>query len=487
MVETARSFLETLLINLRIADAIDVVLIASLVYAIFAWLRHRVSRVVGFGIMSVAVLYTLAQVLDLYLTSMVFQVGLTAIVVALIIVFQDDVRRLFERLRTMTVFEVGASPSSQVNHDTLVEAVDKLAEHRLGALIVIPGRESLDVHLHGGVSADAELSVALLMSIFDPTTDGHDGAVIVTDGRIDRFAVHLPLSTQLAKIGSGGTRHAAALGLAERCDGFVVVVSEERATISVAREAEIVALDSAAELRHEIERFESSEASDQRGPMWPRWATRNVGLKSLSLGMASLLWIVFAYRIETVQRSYEVPIEYRGLESSWYLQDPKPTKAQVELSGSERAFDRVDPSQLKISVDMASIDEGPLQFSVTDEHLNEPTGVDMTDVEPRSLRLKAHRLVKMKLPVKAQITGKVPAGYKLDRVITKPGRVEALVPSFLEGYIQEVATEPIGVDGLRKTTTVQKNLVLPEHIRLEGDKPRQIKVQLDIKAEPSGS
>lgn len=485
MLDTARSFFEALAVNLRAADVIDVVLIGSLVYAVFAWLRHRVSRVVGFGILTVAVLYTLAQLLELYLTSMVFQVGLTAIVVALVIVFQDDIRRFFEKLRTMSLWEGGSRLAHQVEVDTLVDAVDRLAAKKIGALIVLPGREALDVHLHGGIRADAVLSVPMLMSIFHPKTAGHDGAVLIGgDGRLEKFAVHLPLSTDLSQVGPGGTRHAAALGLAERCDAFVVAVSEERGTISVAREGELRVLGSAAQLRGEIERFQSVERVEERTVGWPRWATHNLGLKAASLGIASLLWLLFAYRVETVQRTYEVPIEYRSLESSWYLQDPKPIKAKVELSGSERAFDRVEPNQLKISVDMAKVEEGPLQFSLNDDHLNEPTGIQVTDIEPRSLRLKAHKLVKMQLPIRAQIEGKLPNGYKLERVVTQPGRVEVMVPSFLEGYVKELSTEPIPVDQLRESKTIQKNLVLPQHIRHKGKQPPQIKIQLDVTKEP---
>ncbi len=484
MLETVRSFVEALAFNLRAADVIDVVLIGSLVYAVLAWLRHRVSRVVGFGILTIAMLYALAQMLDLYLTSMVFQVGLTAIVIALVIVFQDDIRRLFERLRTLSLWEAGSQGIANGEQDTLVEAVDQLAQKRVGALIVLPGRESLDVHLHGGVSADAVVSIPLLMSIFHPQTAGHDGAVVMIDGRLSRFAVHLPLSTNLSKLGAGGTRHAAALGLAERCDAFVIVVSEERGTISVAREGDLVVMDSAQQLRDEIERFQNADVARERRPMVPRWVTHNVGLKFASVAIAALLWVVFAFRLETVQRTFEVPIEYRSLESSWYLQDPKPIKAKVELSGSERAFDRVEPSQLKISVDMAKIEEGPVQLSLNDDHLNEPAGVSVTDIEPRSLRLKAHKLVKVQLPVQAQIQGKLPAGYRLDRVVTQPGRVEVMVPSFLEGYVSELSTEPIQVDELRRSTTVRKNLVLPQHVRHKGEQPPQIQIRLEVDKEP---
>ncbi len=484
MLQTVHSFLENILIHVRAADVVDVALIAALLYAVFAWLKHRVSRVVGFGITVVAGVYGLAQVLDLYLTSMVFQVGLTAIAIALVIVFQDDIRRLFERLRTMSLWEAGGRTSRRVDTEALAGAIERLAQRRVGALVVLPGRESLDVHLHGGVVARAKFSAPLLSSIFDPETDGHDGAVILSDGRIERFGVHLPLSTNPSKLGAGGTRHAAALGLAERCDAFVIVVSEERGVVSVARDGELVEMDSTAELVAEIEEFESSDVQDIRQTRVPRWMTRNLGLKFAALAVASLLWMGFALRVETVQRTYEVPIEYRGLSDAWYLQDPKPSKTRVELTGSERAFDSIEDSELKISLDMNDIEEGPIQLTLGDDHLNKPTGVSVTAFEPRTLRLKAHKLVDRELPVKAQLEGKMPEGYRIDKITVDPGRVSVHIPRFLDEYLTELSTEPIPVDALRESRSVDVNLIMPEHARTEDGEPPQISVDLKVVEEP---
>lgn len=491
MLHAVGSFVETLVYNLRAADLLDVLFIAGLLYGLFAWMRHRVSRVVGFGILSVGLVYALAQTLDLYLTSMVFQVGLTIIALALVVVFQDDIRRLFERLRTLSVGDSGGGTIAVRDRQTLVDAAAQLASQRIGALIVLPGRESLDVHLHGGVTAHADVSVPLLMSIFHPKTGGHDGAVIIDDGKVERFAVHLPLSTRTAKLGPGGTRHAAALGLAERCDAFVIVVSEERGIISVAHEGELVALASPEELSRHIERFGRAERAERAeraaggARRWPRWLAHDVGLKFAAVGLASLMWLLFAYRVETVQRSYEVPIEYRGLASNWYLQDPKPIKARVELNGSERAFDDIDASQLKISVDLNKLEEGPQQIALTESQLNEPAGVSVSDFEPGTLRIKAHKLVKADLPVKAQTKGKVADGYALETVVTEPGRVEVMVPQYLKGFVHELQTEPIDVDGLTRTKTVQATLISSQQVRFEGNEPPKIKVRLEVAPRPA--
>lgn len=486
MIEDIASFVRTVVINLRPADVVDVAFISLFLYAVFAWLRHRVSRVVGFGIALVAVMYAVALLLDLYLTSMLFQVGVTVIALALVVVFQDDIRRLFERLRTFTFWEVRRSRrDAGPECGALVDAVEELAEQRIGALIVLPGRESVDVHLRGGTRANAELSVPLLMSIFHPKTDGHDGAVIISDGRMQRFGVHLPLSINLDRLGRGGTRHAAGLGLAERCDAFVIVVSEERGTISVAREGRIAVVDSPQALREHIRAFRAGGtgvAGRRLRP--PRWLKRNVGLKVAAVATAMLLWSIFAFRVETVQRSFEVPIEYRGLASTWYLQEPKPVRARVDLTGSERAFDEIDPAQLKISLDMNEITEGAQQIHLTEAHLNEPAGVEISSFEPRTLRLKAHRLVEAELPIRAETSGRLPDGYSIESMAVSPKKVGVRVPRYMRDYLSEISTQTIELDTLREPTVVEADLIVPEQVRLKSGEPATVEVELLIQPTP---
>ncbi|MFB6374562.1 MAG: diadenylate cyclase, partial [Bradymonadaceae bacterium] len=263
--------------NLRPADLLDIALVATALYFAFVWIRQRVSRAVGFGLGAVILAYVTAQLLDLYLTTMTFRVGLTFFLFGLILVFQDDIRRLFERLRA---FQFGGGRGEDHDSwgylDEIVAAVEQMAEETTGALIVMEGAEAIEVHTHGGRQLDGEVSRPLLRSIFDPDTDGHDGAVIVDNGRIERFGVHLPLATDGDKLGAGGTRHAAALGLSERSDAMIIVVSEETGRVSVAREGTLRTVHSPDELDAQLADFFDIRDAPDPTPRWKRWLTRNL-------------------------------------------------------------------------------------------------------------------------------------------------------------------------------------------------------------------
>src|SRR5699024_11365592 len=110
-------------------------------------------------------------------------------------------------------------------------------------------------HIHGGIKLEGEISLPFLLSIFNPESPGHDGAVLLEDHEITRFGVHLPLSTNLNRQLTSGTRHAAALGMSEHCDALVGVVSEERGVISVAQAGHLFEVDTGSELKNILDDF----------------------------------------------------------------------------------------------------------------------------------------------------------------------------------------------------------------------------------------
>ena len=230
--------------HLHVADVVDVLIIALLIYVVLKWLGRRASHASVLAGVSVALLYVAARYFDLYLTRLLFQVGLPALLAGLVIVFQHDLKRGFERLSAWRPFQADL-PSAELSRmiDVLIESAQSLAERKIGALIVLQGREPLERHTRGGVAVHAELSIPLLHSIFHPKSMGHDGAVVIAERRIERLGVHLPLSSNLEEVGNSGTRHTAALGLAERCDALVLVVSEERGSISVAEQGRLDAVE----------------------------------------------------------------------------------------------------------------------------------------------------------------------------------------------------------------------------------------------------
>ncbi|MFW5775596.1 MAG: diadenylate cyclase, partial [Chitinivibrionales bacterium] len=206
---------EQLFSSFRFADALDVLVVSIILYFVLLWMRERASRSMMVATIIIGALFLLSRILDMYLTSLLFQVGLLIIVVTLVLAFNMDIRRAFERLASWGDIRRGRLKHQEANEalDTVVEAMQNLAAEKIGALVVFRGRESLEGQVRGGVSLEGVPSTALLYSIFDPSSAGHDGAVVIQDGRIMRFGVHLPLSSNLSRVGSGGTRHAAALGL----------------------------------------------------------------------------------------------------------------------------------------------------------------------------------------------------------------------------------------------------------------------------------
>jgi DNA integrity scanning protein DisA with diadenylate cyclase activity len=172
--------------GLRLADIADILVVSFLFYAGMHWLRRRAARAVAVALFLLALVYIFAHRLNMYLTLTVFQTGLTVLLLSLVIIFQQDIRRTFEHLSSWRGFQ-GARDRRDWSGviDQLVETSSALAKQRIGALIVIRGLGSLEPFIEGGVQVKGKISIQLLMSIFHPATPGHDGAVVIDRNRLE--------------------------------------------------------------------------------------------------------------------------------------------------------------------------------------------------------------------------------------------------------------------------------------------------------------
>lgn len=478
-------FLEELTRNLRIADFFDVALISVFIYALAIWFRRSASRMMVIGLSVLAFIYFLARHFDLYLTSLLFQMVFAVLLVALIVVFQEEIRRGFERIALWGTLRDRRRHAVFPGVDSLLEAIGELGANRVGALIVIRGREPLDRHVEGGIPLFGRISRPLLSSIFDPHSAGHDGAVLIEGDRIAKFAAHLPLSKNLAEIGMLGTRHAAALGMSERCDCFVIAVSEEQGIIRVAEHGHMDPMHSVAQLKDRLERFFAQRFPRATGGFdWKRWARENARTKVFAVALACLFWFFLAYRAETIQRTFAVPIEYRNLPSDWILEGRKPAEAMATLSGSERAFRLMNPVSLRLSLDLGSIQQGPQRLLISEEDLKRPANLRVYRIEPNVIALEAYPVRLESLPVEPQVVGRLPKGLKLARV--------KVIPETLRVYVRRshleqggrIFTEPIDLSEITQTTLVRSRVALPEHIRpLESDLGE---IRVTVEVEPAG-
>lgn len=293
------------LADLRWVDVFDILIVTALCWIVIAWMREARARIALGGMASIALLFGLARWLELNLTTSFLQGFIALAALVLVVVFQDDLRRFLEGITLWAVGSATPRPSDDVL-DELGSLCFALAARRTGALFVLPGRESIDRLLDGGYYLDGRVSEPLLWSLLDPGTPGHDGAIVIRAGRVSRFGVHLPLSTEWAEIGGGGTRHAAGLGLTERSDALSIIVSEERGEVSLASRGRLEQIPDAAILRERLDRFLRRTARQRHEPWLGsrvlKAARRRWREGILAAGLALGFWIHTASGAELAPR-----------------------------------------------------------------------------------------------------------------------------------------------------------------------------------------
>ena len=227
-------------------DALDILLVAFLLYQVIQLLRGSRALTVLTGLGLLTLLYFISRSMALYTLTWLLQHVFSSLFLLIVVIFQSDIRQALGEIGTNNLFRKRALQHSAV--EEVVMACVEMARLRVGALIVIERGTRLDDMIkRDGVRVDAQLSRQLLTNIFDPKAPLHDGAVLISKGRITAAACILPLAE--AKGQSFGTRHRAALGMTQECDAVVVVVSEERGEISVAMKGELVRSLDATRLR----------------------------------------------------------------------------------------------------------------------------------------------------------------------------------------------------------------------------------------------
>ena len=364
-------------------DLVDIATVGVLLFLAIRFVRRTRGRRALTGLTLLGGVYLLARALDLELTASLFQGFFAVLVLVIVVVFQEDLRRLFEQLGSLR--RGGSRERRGVDvADVIVRAVARLAATRIGALIVLPQRESVESYVEGGIPLDGRLSEPLLLSIFDPSSPGHDGAVILRGSQLERFAVHLPLSVNRAALGPGGTRHAAALGLSERCDATCVVVSEERGTVSIARDGAIRVLARPQDLAHELLAVRGAREEEARQPWWRDRAGVDAVLAAAG---ALALWIVFVPGSALTEVTVPAHVSVTNLPDDLELESVEPTEVSVTLRGLRRNLVLSEPDQVGVRVDAYLARMGRRTFALEEDSVRRPDGLDVVAVHPERVKV----------------------------------------------------------------------------------------------------
>jgi len=250
-------------IHIRPLDVIDVLLVAYLMYQVYMLIRGTVAMNIFIGILSFYLLWIIVRALKMQLLGSILGQIIGVGVIAMIIVFQQEIRRFLifignqyfsrNRLSLEKVIPINITPQPKVKIKSIIKAVINMAKSKTGALVVIARKSELTVYAETGDSLTAETSSRLIESIFNKESPLHDGALIINGDRIMAARCVLPVSENLNLPPNYGLRHRAALGLSENTDALTIIVSEQTGKVSIAESGKLLTDVGAKELMSNLD------------------------------------------------------------------------------------------------------------------------------------------------------------------------------------------------------------------------------------------
>lgn len=375
---------------IRWQSIIDFLVLAFAIYLVLHWGRGTRAFRIALAIVGLKAGALLAHQLDLLVTGWILDAASLLALVLVLIAFQAELRHAVTRLDVMGWLLPQRETTAARTLHGISTAVFSLAQARRGALIVIAGRDSVADLVEGGVPLGGEVSPEILEAIFRKVSPVHDGATIIERDHISRVSAVLPL-TQRQDVPRGyGTRHRAAMGLAERCDAVVIAVSEERGQVSLVAGRDMLRVETAEALVRQVQELRGLPRVDSarhlRGIVFG-----DLRLKAAALGLAGLVWGVSLVLTGGSIRSIAVPLEFRNLPADAEIAHVSATSLQVQLRGSAWVLDSVNLSGVVARFDLSGVGEGAVTLNARDGVVNLPPGLVVEGVSPPTVSLRLIR------------------------------------------------------------------------------------------------
>jgi uncharacterized protein (TIGR00159 family) len=468
--DTLLSFLTTI----RWQDIVDVVLNSYILFRLYVLFRGtNVIRVIA-GIALLWIFQRLAVGLGLIVTSWAMQGIIAGAALIIIIVFRNEIRNVLQAKNIRAILWGFPNKSIRTPVESIVEGVYDLARKRIGALIVLPAKEDIDETIQGGVDWQGLVSREMLISIFWEGNPVHDGAAIISGDRITRVGAILPLSQRDDLPGNYGTRHRAAVGLAEQSDALVIVVSEERGEVIIAKNGDVTDIDDNLSLKRHL-RSHLGIASEM---------DIDARRESMELGVAAVVcvlcmagvWFSFARGLETLT-SFEVPLEYVNRDSRMQILSASQNTVRLHLSGSGALIKSMKPDQVKVKLDLNNAVNGENIFTITNDNIGLPPGVRLNRIEPPEVKVVLDFPISKELPIQVDWVGTLPEGLILKSVQLDPKAVRVIGGGKILNNIDTLYTEKVQLENLQSSGRITVGLALaPASLKIADGYKEKIEV-----------
>lgn len=466
-------------------DVVDILVVSVIIHRLFLLLRGTTALQVMFGLLFLWLAEAMAEAAGLLLTSWLLR-GIGAVaVLAVVVVFRNELRELFLRSNPIRFFLGRSSRMLEEDLGSIVESAFQLARNRIGAVIVLQNRDQLGAHLREGFDLDGRVDPRIIECIFAKQSPVHDGAIITAKNRITKIGTFLPLTQKEGLSQHYGTRHRAALGLSEVSDAIVLVVSEERGDVSLVHRSEIEQFMNPVQLRNKLEGLlQRSKSKTDLSITRSRLAYAG-GLLLTFLLVASV-WGMYTGRqlsLITVTAS----LDFRNLPEELELKEVSIEKIEAQISGRQRIVDTLRAEEVRAFLDLKKMRAGTHEIVLNRENFEVPLGLEIVRLTPSIVRLELEERIEKAVPVRPRIVGVPPLGYQIEKMGVTPESVSLRGPESILAKVGSLYTEQIDlsqIDPAEGTQTVEVPLVLSSpSLRLIAGQPSVFQVRIDFGAQ----
>ena len=388
-------------------EILDIGINSLFLYLVLIFLlRKRFAFFIVLGILLWYLIFLLSSQFNLFLTNFVFKWFISfGLLLIIFFVLAQEFREFFYFSGTLgfnffRYFKIKNNMEKELI-EIVSQAVKEMAEEKTGAIIVFEGNDKLDEFISNGYVLDGFLSKPLILSIFDKHSPGHDGAMIIRNNKVYKFGVHLPLSHNTKKVGEHNLRHRAGLGISEVADCLVIIISEERGEISLARGGKIEKIKSIFDLKEKLFNFFEKRLTTPSLSFDYKLLLRHIFIFIISIIISFLLFnLIITPKTPIVQKNFIVPIEFKNIPEDLVIKEFKPTELTITLKGPKIAFDILNPNELKVIVDLK--DYKDYSFTSWNNILVEeknveikiPQNLEIVNLSPSNIRFLTKKIEK---------------------------------------------------------------------------------------------
>mgnify|MGYP002725670235 CR=1 FL=1 len=383
-----------ILSNIGMADLLDILFISIVAYQFYAWFWGTQAFKALLGIIVLSGIYILASAWGLFLTTWVFQIMWQVFVILLIILFQKEIRQMLVRFNPLKTIGIKHQARQDNWFAETIDWVFDAAKKKVGAVIVFERKDLVFDLMTKGVSLESEPRQEILWSVFSKQSPLHDGAVLISHGRILKAACFLPLTLAEGLPKEWGTRHRAALGLTEQCDAVALTVSEERGDISLIMGSSHETIRDKEQLNRSLERLFRNDGDEKKDikEHITSWFTKRYKIKATICTLVFVLWLALAGQ-QNFEKKIQVPLTYKNLKQGFVVAGTAQQSVVITCRGLRKDVSRLSRDNVSTVVDLISAVPGPFSYQLTTGNIQLPLDrIHLVNITPSRLELTIKRV-----------------------------------------------------------------------------------------------